>query len=97
MYYDGPLLFWLPAEERHLLAVALPDGPHGAWPFLVVELSSDCAGALTDCRTTLQRAVREGLGWWLLPDYDADDLEFLPLAEIPADWLPGDVLLNDGS
>lgn len=94
LYYDGPLLFWLPAEGRHLLAVALLDGPHGAWPFLVAELSAQDAQALLSGQKTLQSAVKEALGWWLMPDYDAERLEFRRLTEVPAEWLPGDVFLT---
>lgn len=96
LYYDGPLLFWLPAEGRHLLAVALPEGPHGPWPFLLAELSAPDAQALLSGQKTLQATVKDALGWWLMPDYDAERLEFRRLTVVPAEWLPGDVVLGQG-
>ena len=94
VYYDGPQLFWLPCEGRHLLAFALPSGGH--WPFLVVELSADQRQAVQGNRLSLQAACLAAVGKWLLPDYDAAQLVLEPLENLPPDWLPGDVMLGTG-
>lgn len=93
LYYDGPLLFWLPAQDKHLLAIALLE-EKSPWPFLIVELSAAQADAVKSNELTLQRATLEAKSWHLLPDYGADELEFVPLSEVPPDWLPGDVTLD---
>jgi hypothetical protein len=92
-YYDGPLLFWLPCEERRLLAVALPDDA-GRWPFLVVELTEEQAQAVEGNRVTLRAVCLAGRAQWVMRDYDAASLTFEPLEAIPEEWLPGDVLLR---
>ncbi len=94
LYYDGPLLFWLPVEGRHLLAVALFEEDDAAWPFLVSELSAETAAALKANELTLQRAVLDALAWYFLADYDAEVLDFEPVQQVPEDWLPGDVTLD---
>jgi hypothetical protein len=95
VYYDGPQLFWLPCPGRRLLAFALPDG--GKWPFLVVELTESDAAALAANRLTLRAACLGAAAKWLMPDYDAAELVLEPLGALPADWLPGDVMLSLGS
>ena len=92
-YYDGPLLFWLPCDGRRLLAVALPDDA-GRWPFLVVELTDEQAQAVEGNRITMRCACLSAMAQWVMRDYDADSLVLEPLAVIPEQWLPGDVLLR---
>ena len=92
-YYDGPLIFWLPCPGRRLLTFALPDeaGPH---PFLVVEATEEQAQAFLTNRLTAQGICLAAQQAWLMPDYGADTLTLEPLASIPAEWLPGDVMLH---
>jgi hypothetical protein len=92
VYYDGPQLFWLPCPERRLLAFCIPDG--GRWPFLVIELSSAQADAVETNQLTLRAACLTATAKWLMPDYDAPELILTPVAQIPEDWLPGDVMLG---
>ena len=92
VYYDGPQLFWLPCQDRRLLAFALPSG--GRWPFLVVELNSAQADAVEANQLTLRGACLTATAKWLMPDYDAPELVLTPLDQIPEDWLPGDVMLG---
>ena len=92
-YYDGPQLFWLPAEGRRLLAVGLPDDA-GRYPFLVVEMTEAQAQAVAGNRITLRAACLAGTAKWVMRDYDADVLVLEPLDAIPEAWLPGDVLLR---
>lgn len=94
-YYDGPLMFWLPAAGKHLLAIALLEEKEAPWPFLIVELSRAQAQALKAQALTLQQATLQAQSWHFLPDYGAEQLEFVPLSEVPPDWLPGDVPLSD--
>lgn len=85
-YYDGPLLFWLPAPGQHLLAIALPEDA-GPWPFLVCQLSQ---AAAADVRLgALRGIVCAAEAWFLMRDYGAPLLELEPVAELPEEWLPG--------
>ncbi|KWA83824.1 hypothetical protein WL29_20890 [Burkholderia ubonensis] len=93
VYYDGPQLFWLPYEGRRLLAVALPTEA-GRCPFLVVELTEDQAQAVEGNRITMRAACLAAQAKWVMPDYGAENLVFVPLDAIPEAWLPGDVLLR---
>lgn len=92
-YYDGPLLFWLPAPGQHLLTLALLV-EKDPWPFLVSELDQAQAKELLEGRLTLQKAVLTARAWHYFPDYGAEQLEFRPLSTISEDWLPGDVMLT---
>lgn len=92
VYYDGPMLFWLPVAGQHWLAMALPAGA-GKWPYLVMELPQAQAEALWANQLTLLAAVRAAERCWLMPDYGADQLVLSLVTEIPVDWLPGDVCL----
>jgi hypothetical protein len=92
LYYDGPLLFWLPAPGRHLLTVALPDDPEQGlrWP------SPRCGAPLLSQQLTLRQTVLDAQAWHLIPDYDAETLQYQLLTSIPDDWLPGDAMLPGG-
>ena len=96
MYYDGPLLFWLPSPQpqRRLLAVALFDIDGMAWPFLVADMGEAAATDLMENRLTLQAAVLTAPRAYLLRDYGADVLQLERLDAIPEDWLPGDAYLD---
>jgi hypothetical protein len=93
VYYDGPQLFWLPFNGRRLLALSLPNDA-GKWPFLVVELTDTQAQDLEGNRLTVRAACLAAQARWVMRDYDAQPLVLEPLDTVPADWLPGDVLLN---
>ena len=92
VYYDGPQLFWLPCEGRQLLAFALPSG--GRWPFLVIELTAEQVADLVNNKLSARAACIGAAEKWLMPDYDAAELVLEQLLDIPADWLPGDVMLG---
>lgn len=92
LYYDGPQLFWLPCDGRRLLAFAIPSG--GKWPFLVVELTAEQAAGLRSNKLSARAACLNAVGRWLMSDYDAAVLVLEPLADIPMDWVPGDVMLG---
>jgi len=93
VYYDGPRLFWLPCDGRRLLAFSIPEEA-GRWPFLVVELSEPVATGMLENRVTVQAACQAALAQWVLRDYDAEVLSLEPLPAIPADWMPGNVMLS---
>lgn len=93
MYYDGPLLLWLPVPGRHLLAAALDDGA-GVWPFLVADLTEEAAAAVMDNTLTLEKAFTGAKACYLLRDYGAPIMQFELLDVIPQDWLPGDEFLS---
>jgi hypothetical protein len=86
MYYDGPMLFWLPVPGKRMLAIALPDDA-GRWPFLVSELREATVVALQSQESDLRQAVLSGINF-LLTNYGADVLMLEPLTEVPEDWLP---------
>lgn len=97
-YYDGPLLVRLPAQEGHeMLAMALPDIPGKAWPFLAFAVLPEQFQALLSDRCTLLHAVCQAQAHWLISDYGAVsrhlELEPLRFEDISEDWLPGDVFL----
>jgi len=93
MYYDGPLLFWLPCDGRRLLAMAIL-GSEYRYPFLVLELSDAQVLALESNQLSLRAASLEAQATWVIPDYDAEELALVPLAAIPDEWLAGDVFLK---
>lgn len=93
IYYDGPLLFFLPVPEQRLLAIALP-ADAGTCPFLVVELTEEQARAMLANEVTLRSVVLAASGAWFMPDYGADSLVLEPRTSIPQAWLPGDVRLQ---
>lgn len=93
-FCDGPLVMLLDSnnDEYVCLAVALPEDA-GKWPFLIAEVTPGVAQALRDNAITLRRAVVEAVRWFLLPDYDADNLAPQHLLGMPEEWMPGDVPL----
>jgi len=97
LYYDGPLLHWLPVEGRRLLAIALlepVEGHDAVWPFLVCEMTEQGAQALLNDELTLLGAVLSAEGRYLLPNYGAEVMELIPVECVPEDWLPGDAFLS---
>lgn len=93
LFYDGPLIFWLPHPSRRLLAFAVPLQEQ-QYPCLVVEVTDAQAEAFLSNQLSLQRLCLEANQAWHLPDYGAGELILEPLSAIPADWLPGDVMLK---
>lgn len=98
LYYDGPVLLWLPVPGRRLLAYALPDEPAGnSWrsPFIVVELNESAAARVSAGSEGLRAAVLSAATRYYLPDLYASELELLRRDDpLPEDWLPGDLRLN---
>lgn len=92
VYYDGPLLMWLPTMGSpdlagcRLLAVAiaedaiepswLPEGEH-AWPFLVATISLEDARAMMGNRKTLRETVLSARSWHIIPRYDAETINWI--------------------
>lgn len=94
LYYDGPLLFWLPGmDSRRYLFALLPDEV-GPWPFVVADLPAEAAQAIDDNKMTLQAAYTGPWPKYLLKNYDAEELVLEELECVPEDWLPGDVCLD---
>lgn len=96
MYYDGPLVMWLPHEALRLLAIALPDEA-GPWPFLVVQLTHEQASALENGTLTLKGAVVASGARYLLKEFGTKVLEMALLSAVPEEWLPGDGLMVPSS
>lgn len=97
LYYDGPVLFWLPeahAPGRRLLAMALPAVPGARDPFLVAELEPEVAGRFERRELDLRQTVLAARAWYLLPDYRAPELVVQCVeGPLPERWLPGKVRL----
>lgn len=95
MYYDGPLLFWLPATaDTQYLMVALFEMPDCPWPFLAAELTFPQKEDMEEGRLSLRNAVLTAASHWLVKDYfEAGPLTLWPVGEVPEDWLPGDEYL----
>jgi hypothetical protein len=99
LYYDGPVLFWLPevnavASGRRLLAMALPAVPGARDPFLVAELEPEAAGRFERREQDLRQTVLAAQAWYLLPDYRAPELVIQCVeGPLPERWLPGKVRL----
>lgn len=93
MFYDGPLIFWLPHPSLRLLAFAVLSQEQ-AYPCLVVEVTAEQAQAFLANQLSARRLCLESQQAWHLPDYGADELILEPLGSIPANWLPGDVMLQ---
>ena len=93
MFYNGPLIFWLPHPSLRLLAFAVPIQQQ-QYPCLVVEVSAEQAQAFLSNQISARRLCLEARQAWHLPDYGADELILEPLAGIPVNWLPGDVMLQ---
>lgn len=98
LYYDGPLLAWLPVAGRRLLAYALApvtgeldaDAPF-YWPFVVVEMTDAAVSQLNAGTLSLRQAVLEAPARYLMPDYYVAVPEIRRIhAALPDDWLPGD-------
>lgn len=93
LYYDGPLLFWMPHPSLRLLAVALEhDG--NKCPFLVCEVSEEDAQALVTNRKTLRAVVLDARRHFHLNDYGDDELWLREVHTLEHAWLPGDVTLQ---
>ncbi len=86
-YYDGPLLFFLPGTERHLLAVAAEESL-GRWPFYVVELDEAGRQAILADSRPFRDILLSARACWLMRDYDAQPLALEPLDAFPSDSLP---------
>jgi hypothetical protein len=99
LYYDGPLLTWLPVARRHLLAFAVPaitddSGEERHWPFVVVELSEATVAGLNSGTLTLRGVVLQAKELYLMPDYYAAHPELRRIdVALPDAWLPGDAPL----
>ena len=93
MFYDGPLIFWLPHPSLRLLAFAVPIQEQ-QYPCLVVEVTDAQAEAFLANQLSARRLCLQARQAWHLPDYGADELTLEPLVSIPAHWLPGDVMLQ---
>lgn len=93
VFYDGPIVFWLPVAGRRLLATALPPEA-GVCPYLVAELTADQADALLANKVTLRSVYQGAKARWLMSDYGADVLTLDPITYIGEAWLPGDVPLR---
>lgn len=96
VFYDGPLVFWLPCQSQdatRLLCIALPREV-GRGPFLVVTMTHRAAAALENNELTLQGAALGPGPKYLMADYDALLLVLQPLDTVPGHWLPGAVMLN---
>lgn len=93
VFYDGPIVFWLPVAGRRLLATALPPEA-GVCPYLVAELTADQADALLANKVTLRSVYQGAKARWLMSDYGADVLTLDPITYIGESWLPGDVPLR---
>lgn len=101
LYYDGPLVFWLPVAGRRLLAYALQlfleqgEGEERwRWPYIVAEVSAEAAAALDAGTQHLRQLVLEAQTRYLLPDYSADELVLERIdTPLPDDWLPGEAFL----
>lgn len=87
VFYDGPLIFWLPAPDRRLLAMALPDEA-GPWPYLVSDMPAEIVTALETGALDLRQAVLASKNYFLA-DYWASVLLLELLTEVPREeWLP---------
>lgn len=97
LYYDGPVLFWLPevdAPGRRMLAMALPAVPGAHDPFLVAELEPEVAARFECRQLDLRQTVLAASAWYLLPDYRAPELVIQSIeGPLPERWLPGKVRL----
>jgi len=93
MFYDGPLLFWLPHTDHRLLAVSL-ETQDQRYPCLVVAVDAAQEKALLENQLTIRRVFGEARHAWRLADYGADELVAEPLSRIEAVDLPGDVMLT---
>lgn len=96
LYYDGPLLFWLPHATPgfRYLAQALPETAEAPWPFLVTELTTTEGNALLSQQVTLRQATLSAAKHYFMPNYNDTQLVLQPLSlPLPEDWLPGDVTI----
>jgi hypothetical protein len=104
LYYDGPLVFWLPVPGRRLLAYALQlllEKSEGEvrwrWPYIVVEVSAEAVAALEAGTQHLRQLVLDAQTRYLLPDYSACELILERIdTPLPDDWLPGEAYLPRG-
>ncbi|MEX3983732.1 hypothetical protein AB4Y45_32640 [Paraburkholderia sp. EG287A] len=99
LYYDGPVLLWLPVTGRRLLAYALPDEPgaESGWrsPFIVIEMDEAAAARVSAGTEDLRTATLAADTRYYLPDLYASELVLLRRHEpLPEDWLPGDLRLT---
>lgn len=90
MYYDGPLLFHIPYQGNQLVFVALADDA-GEAPFLVANISQENFNEFYNCKISLQD-IYLNAPLYLVRDYDAEILVLEPVAGVPSDWIPGDLM-----
>lgn len=110
VYYDGPLLMWLPTmmaphlQGHRLLALAIAEdslepgwlaqGEH-AWPFLVATLSVDDANAMLNDQKTLLATVLSARAWHIIPRYDAPTLSWIAVTREQLEQRGSDWLPGD--
>jgi len=87
LYYDGPLLFFLPHPKKVLLAVATDDN-RGPWPFFVLELTPQTKADLLSNTMPLRDCYLQAKRCWFLADYGAEVLALEHAEGIPENEMP---------
>lgn len=85
LFYEEPLIVWLPAPGRNLLAIACETEDPNRCPMLVCELTAQQARALEAREEMLCDAIIGAQRWFDIPDYNAPVVELFPRERPPRD------------